>query len=55
VQSTIALIKSHQMEIIVKTETKERLTYELKVSIEKENFERAAEIRKKLEALSDKE
>jgi protein-arginine kinase activator protein McsA len=43
------------MEIIVKTETKERMAYELKISIEKEDFEQAAEIRKKLEELSDKE
>ena len=55
VQSAIALIKSHRMELIAKSESKDRLEYELKKSIEVEDFERAAEIRKKLEELSDKE
>ena len=51
IQATIAHLKTQRMELITQAGSKERLEYELKQSLEKEDFEKAAEIKGKLDSL----
>ena len=51
IQATIAHLKTQRMELITQTGSKERLEYELKQSLENEEFEKAAEIKNRLESL----
>lgn len=53
IQSALALIKTYRIELIARSETKARLEYELKKSVEEEDFERSSEIRKRLDELSE--
>ncbi len=51
IQATIAHLKTQRMELITQAGSKERLEYELKQSLESEEFEKAAEIKSKLDLL----
>ena len=51
IQATIAHLKTQKMELITQTGSKERLEYELKKSLEEEDFEKAAEIKVQLDSL----
>jgi protein-arginine kinase activator protein McsA len=51
IQATIAHLKTQRMELMTKTGSKERLEYELKKSLEQEDFEKAAEIKNQLDSL----
>ncbi len=51
IQATIAHLKTQRMELITQAGSKERLEYELKQSLENEEFEKAAEIKSKLDLL----
>jgi protein-arginine kinase activator protein McsA len=51
VQAAIAHLKTQRMELMTKTGSKERLEYELKKSLEQEDFEKAAEIKNQLDFL----
>ena len=51
IQATIAHLKTQRMELITQAGSKERLEYELKISLENEEFEKAADIKNRLESL----
>lgn len=51
IQAMIAHLKTERMELITQAGSKERLEYELKKSLENEDFEKAAEIKGRLETL----
>ena len=52
-QYMIAEYEIRKMELITGLESEERLDYELKKSIEEEDYEKAAEIRDKMEGGGD--
>lgn len=54
IQYMIAEYETHKIELITQKESMERLNYELKKSIEKEDYQKAAEIRDKLLEKKDK-
>ena len=54
IQDFLAAFKSRRMELLTQEGSETRLKYELKKSIEKEDYERSAEIRDKLESKKKK-
>ena len=50
IQNSLAAFKSRRMEILANMDNETRLKYQLKQALESEDYKKASEIRKKLEA-----